>query len=174
MIIDSRGQVSLQNGREPGLTNLYDHAKSCLRCLSDESGLASNLDALCKKAIQTIGYCRNNYGHASHGQDAYTTYSINPIEAVFIANIAASVVNFIYGMHVIQPASYRNIRLIYGNFNEFNNYIDEINEQVTISGISMSPSETLFMTDQNAYRELLIEYTENPPESNINDEESTI
>lgn len=167
------GQVALQNDREPSLMNLYEQTIKCFEGLSSEQGAATKFDELCKKAVQMIGYCRNNYGYSGHGQDGYTTFSINPIEAIFVSNVAVALVNFLYGSHVIQPTSYQNIRLVYGNYDDFNNYIDDTNDELVISGIVMAPSEALFMADQSAYRELLIEYTENPPEQ-PNDEDEAI
>lgn len=160
IIIDHNGQVASQNGREPSFMNLYKQSLSCIGNLSNENGVAFKLNELCTKAIDVIGNLRNNFGYASHGQDGYTRFDINPIEAVFISNVAAALVNFLYGAHTIQPLSYQNVRLIYGNFETFNDYIDDLNSEVVVSGISMRPSEALFMTDQSAYRELLIEYTE--------------
>ena len=165
IITDKNGEIQLVNNQEPHLLDLYLQAKNSLPDFSREVGAAGMLAEVCKKVVRVTGYCRNNYGFASHGQDGYTEHQVRQEEAVFVSNVAISLVNFLYGLHIASPMSYKNSRIIYGNHAAFNDYLDDTNDPVVIAGISMSPSEALFMTDQSAYRELLIDYTENPPET---------
>jgi hypothetical protein len=54
--------------------------------------------------------------------------------------------------------------MAYSDYEQFNDYIDEINQPIEILGMKYSPSKVLYETDPIAYQVILSEY-----ESEIDD-----
>ncbi|MBR6389113.1 MAG: abortive infection family protein [Opitutales bacterium] len=102
-----------------------------------------------------IGELRNKYGFYCHGRDVQAD-KINPLLADFIINCSLSIATFLLNLHdnerLIKP------RLIYDDNALFNNYFDNVNEEITIRGIAISQSKALFYEDEEAYREELMSF----------------
>jgi hypothetical protein len=74
-----------------------------------------------------------------------------------VAQTAVSIGVFFYTQHKGKIDGYKNRRIHYLDYPEFNAYLDE-QENVKIGGIEMVPSVVLFGGDPDAYRELLNEF----------------
>lgn len=115
--------------------------------------LAENLDA----AILGISQLRHAEGLASHGKDAYVA-SLEGVQAEFAARAADALVAFLYKSHRRYSGT-ALVRLLEHKDNpELNTYIDSNNETVAIFALRYRPSEVLFSTDRQAYRDLLANF----------------
>ncbi len=117
--------------------------------------LAENLDA----AILGISQLRQAEGLASHGKDAYFA-SLEGVQAEFAARAADALVSFLYKSHRRYSGTALARLLEYKDNPELNEYIDSNNATVRIFDLEYSPSEVLFSTDRQAYRDLLAYFQE--------------
>ena len=163
IIVDKTGSVE-EGRRAATFPNLYTQAKDCIS-LSNEPDAIDKINELCEKAVLIIGHIRNSYGNA-HGRDGYSTNNIDLAESLFFARIAISITNLLYGKHINSPIKHLNNRIKYEDYNDFNEYFDEAEgPDIVVGGIPLRPSEVLFNGDLTAYREYLIEFMNQPPES---------
>ena len=115
--------------------------------------LAENLDA----AILGISQLRQAEGLASHGKDAYFA-SLEGVQAEFTARAADALVAFLYKSHRRYSGTALGRLLEYKDNPRLNEYIDASNESVAIFDLQYRPSEVLFSTDRQAYRDLLANF----------------
>lgn len=115
--------------------------------------LAENLDA----TIQGISQLRQAEGIASHGKDAYFA-SLEGVQAEFVARAADALVAFLYKSHRRYSGTALARLLEYKDNPRLNEYIDSSNEAVKIFDLQYRPSEVLFSTDRQAYRDLLANF----------------
>jgi hypothetical protein len=118
-------------------------------------GLLTVIDGIC--------WLRTNQGFASHGRDAYAT-QLESVQAQLAARSADAIVNFLFKVHKGDSFNGCSARIAYSDNSQFNSYIDENNEIVRIFGLEFSPSEVLYHTDFQAYRDNLIEHNANKTE----------
>jgi hypothetical protein len=111
-----------------------------------------------KKTIKLVGDMRNNYGISSHGHDGYVERTLRMEEALFVARMALSVSGYFYSRHINTGADNGNLRLHYSDNPNFNEYIDSEGD-IEVVGIFVSPSRILFDNDPIAYKEKLLEFT---------------
>lgn len=107
--------------------------------------------------IQGICELRNTQGFASHGKDAYSG-QLEVVQAQFAARAADVIVNFLFRAHRHYPNDSSVKRLNYSGLTDFNNWVDEGNDMISIFTLQYKPSEVLFNVDIEAYRNLLKDY----------------
>lgn len=122
-----------------------------------------------KKLLQTLGglhtsvlgVCelRNAYGFASHGTETQRPLMAGA-QAILAAQAADTIIGFLHRVHrqnivVVGPA-----RLTYQNNPRFNDYVDFANDPIQIFHLEYKASEVLFNVDQEAYRDLLANYSD--------------
>lgn len=163
IIVDKTESVD-EGRRSATFPNLYMQAKECI-LLSDEPDVIDKINELCEKAVLIIGQIRNSYGNA-HGRDGYSSNNMGITESLFFARIALSITNLLYGKHINSPIKHLNNRIRYEDYDDFNEYFDDLEGlDVIVGGIPLKPSEVLFNNDLTAYKEYLIEYMNQTPES---------
>jgi len=110
-------------------------------------------------SIQGICELRRSFGEASHGRDAYFS-QLERDHALMVAYSADFIVTYLFRLHKSVPNSLGNARILYNNYNKFNDWIDDQYDTVKIFDCEFKPSEVLFNNDRVAYRDLLIYYME--------------
>jgi hypothetical protein len=118
--------------------------------------LAQTLNGL-NTALHGVCELRNAYGFASHGSGSPRAI-MERVQAELAAQAADAIVGFLHGVHRQARESSPSPRLEYESSDEFNSYVDEANEEVSIFDLTYRPSEVLFAVDQDAYRDLLFSY----------------
>lgn len=115
--------------------------------------------------LQTIqGLCelRNNFGMASHGRDINAA-RLEQRQATLAAQAADTIAAFVYRTHrdalVEQPAD----RVYYDDHADFNQWLDEEFDPVTIGLETLAPSKVLFHTAITGYKLALTEFLTAPP-----------
>ena len=104
---------------------------------------------------RSIGEYRNDYGNISHGQDLQAEKFDK-----YLADLAISSVDLLASFLVISHGDdlKDRSRVYYEENGEFNEYIDGSSGDVTVAGMSLSPSKSLY-TDIDAYKEALSLFT---------------
>jgi hypothetical protein len=118
--------------------------------------LAQTLGGL-SSTVQGICELRNACGFASHGSGRRRTV-MEGMQALLAAQAADAIVGFLHRAHRQERAILPTARLEYTDHPEFNTYLDDSNEPVRIFHLRYTPSEVLFHTDLDAYRDLLATY----------------
>lgn len=107
---------------------------------------------------------RNRYGAASHGDDGYYENPVGMIEAELIAYVTDAMVGFLYAKHKQDGNPELLVRLYYNDYPEFNDYFDA--QQANGYSLNLgneasyevSPSQILYHTDSEMYREILLQF----------------
>ncbi len=107
--------------------------------------------------VQGLCELRDLQGCASHGKYADTA-PLEPIQAILAARAADAIVSFLFRVHRDYFAQPKPKKLEYGESNDFNDYVDEVNEPVQIFHLAYRPSEVLYSVDYQAYVEALNSY----------------
>lgn len=146
------------------LPRLLKETTGNLQLIPDDIDKTVEIDASLKKtlgglqtAIHGICELRQAHGVASHGKDAYFK-QLEHVQALMVARSADVIVNFLFSVHRNYPISKSKRRLVYGELTMFNDWIDDQNESVKVFTFEYKPSEVLYRTDQEAYRDLLNDY----------------
>jgi hypothetical protein len=158
IITNKHGKVDEGKGYA-SFPSLYAQARDCVE-LSEDVEIASNFSELCEMFSRYVGKMRNSFGSVSHGKDGYSEATVDIEEALFVARIVLSISGLFFSRHIEAPVSYLNKRLAYENYGEFNEFIDETQPSLEVLGISLKPSEVLFRTDLEAYRQALIDFAQ--------------
>ena len=120
--------------------------------------LAQTLNGL-HTALQGICELRNVCGFASHGSDAPRP-AMESAQALLAAEAADAIVGFLHRLHRQESAtSNRNGRLEFEDSRVFNDYVDDLHEDVRIFDLTYRASEVLFAVDREAYRDKLSDFT---------------
>jgi hypothetical protein len=120
------------------------------------SGLSTALQGVCE--------LRNACGFASHGSDGPRP-AMEALQALLAAQAADAIVGFLYCVHAGDLARKAKPQLRFEDNQEFNEWLDQENGLVTILALPpYRPSEVLFNTDEEAYRDLLANYQAEPDE----------
>jgi len=115
--------------------------------------------------VQGLCELRSGHGMAGHGQDAYAT-SMERCQAEFAARAADAVVCFLWNAHKNYPRVAAVNRLRLEDNQDFNDWMDELHDELRIFEVSYLASEVLFTVDMEAYRDALADYRSQPPENN--------
>lgn len=160
------------------MPKLFRETLRYLQILPDShAGDAPIADSLKKTmgGLQSIvaGLCelRNREGLASHGRDGYSR-SLESVQAQFAARSADALIHYLLNAHRNYPNQSPKRRVQYHDNTGFNGYLDESNEKVVISGFEYLPSYVLFNVDDEAYKDLLGDYSDEQPEVNASRTES--
>lgn len=108
-------------------------------------------------ALQGVCEIRNRHGFASHGREGPTVV-MEQVQAILTAQTADAIVGFLFRTHRQTGLRAAVPRLEYDDNPEFNQYIDELHPAVRIFALEFRPSEVLFSTDQEAYRDTLADF----------------
>jgi hypothetical protein len=112
-----------------------------------------------------ISEFRNKLGEISHGKDIYTLESnLNKLfkdELDFLLNTSDDVAFFLLSYYKDQYPVYSEKKKIiqYEDNASFNEFIDEIEKEVNLGGVTLLPSRVLFFTDIEAYKANLLEHS---------------
>jgi Abortive infection C-terminus len=118
--------------------------------------IAQTLGGL-QAALQGICELRNAYGFASHGA-AGARAAMEPVQAMLAAQSADTIVGFLHRAHCGERGP-TEARLRFEDNAEFNVYLDETNEPFRVVELEYRPSEALFNVDQEAYRDVLTNFS---------------
>lgn len=108
-----------------------------------------------------VGVCelRNSYGFASHGSETQRPV-MDGAQAILAAQAADTIIGFLHRVHRQNTIGVKSTRLIYQDNSDFNNYVDYANDPIQIFHLEYKASEVLFNVDQEAYRDLLVNYSD--------------
>lgn len=126
----------------------------------DANSLLGNLGST---IVHNVSELRNKFGAASHGDDGYFETPIQMNDAEMIAHVVDGLAGFIYGKHKHLSSPESAQRIYYSDYPTFNNYLDEQYPGYKLelgmkSGVDLSTSEIIFMSDETLYREMLIQF----------------
>jgi len=153
--IDSKTEADL---KDCGTGNLYKQVKKVL--FFEKKGYVNIIGSF----SSAISELRNKFGETSHGKDIYTlennrTALFND-EILFLLSTTDNISYFLLSYYKNLYPSYAEKRkeLEYDDNQEFNEWFDETEEEVSLGGVSLSPSRVLFDGDREAYKTILSEY----------------
>lgn len=112
--------------------------------------LAQTLGGL-HTAVQGVCELRNKCGFASHGSDAARP-ALETVQALLAAGTADAIVGFLYRVHRQDRAQPTRSSPTYDDFSDFNEYIDELHDEVRIFAEEFTPSKILFELAPEPYR----------------------
>lgn len=113
-----------------------------------------------------VAELRNNNGFASHGQDL-RNQRLPSLIAKLVARMTDSLCGFYIQVHKNFMDIGKRQRLYYEDHKEFNEYWNELFENVKMGEYSYTPSETLFNNDPEAYKQELLTWKEAPKEEEL-------
>ena len=108
-------------------------------------------------AVQGIAELRNQLGFASHGSDRHRP-TMGEAHAVMAAQAADTIVGFLYDVHVQDLAVSASVDSSLAPNPDFDEYLNDQYEIVSILEVNFLPSEILFQVDPELYRASLEEY----------------
>lgn len=152
--------------REP---NLDQDLSPLYKCVRDVLPLNRNCDAneilkrLTNSVVHHLAELRNNYGAASHGGDGYFDNPIEMPEAEMVARFVDGLAGFLFYKHKAHGDPTVAARIYYGEYPEFDDFLDNQWQgyELPLSpehSISLPASKIIFLTDPDAYREMLLQY----------------
>ena len=107
--------------------------------------------------IQGLSELRNRLSFASHGSDRARP-TMESAHAILAAQAADAIVGFLYQMHVQdRTPSPENTTATERN-PDFDRYVDDQYEVVSILGMDFLASEVLYQMDPESYRDLLADF----------------
>lgn len=167
-ILRDRGQIVLD---EDDLPKLFGKTLEQLRVLPDthtadrETGRSIRKTAgALHGVVQGICELRNKQGFASHGKVA-DTQPLGAIQAELTARSADAVVTFLFKAHrnyALPTAKPKKIEYMHNG--DFNAYVDESHEPVTILSLAYQASRVLYDVDYDAYVEALNSFMSEEPD----------
>ncbi len=131
--------------------------------------LAQTLNGL-NTALQGVCELRNACGFASHGTDSPPP-ALESVQALLAAQASDAIVGFLHRVHRQERATLPKARFEYGHNPEFNQYVDDSNDPMRIFDLEYAASEVLFRVDEQAYRDLLANYTTDETPAEPGDDE---
>lgn len=169
-IINDRRQLGEADNKE--MNQLSRLVKECL-VLNRSTKADNNLKSIVSSVIHNVTELRNEFGAASHGDDAQYENPIQETEAQFIAKLTGEIVCLLLNKHraASQPS---DGRIYYEDYQEFNDWVDTQYSSYTLdlgykSLITMAPSRIIFISDETYYREMLLQY-QNTEDEDMEDE----
>ncbi len=107
--------------------------------------------------IGGISSIRNDHGSAAHGADVYSPL-LDARYAEILARATDAVVGILFKTHLRLAERNPPERFRYGEYTDFNDFIDNRFGPFEILEVQLTASEALFRTDHPAYREALIQF----------------
>ncbi|MDG6359503.1 abortive infection family protein [Glaesserella parasuis] len=105
--------------------------------------------------LHYIATIRNDCNYASHGQDIEHK-PVSSDLALFVTHTTNAILGFILHFYIVTGDYQRGERIRYEDYQEFNDYLDEVYE--SNMGKIISFSRALFDQDIEAYKEEFLEY----------------
>ena len=161
-IMRDRGQAVLD---EDDLPKLFGRTLEQIRVVPDAHTTDKETIRAIRKTtgalyavVQGVCELRNKQGFASHGKLA-ETQPLEPVQAELVARSTDAVVSFLFKAHRSYTApAIRPRRVEYADNKDFNAFLDDSHEPVSILGLSYRPSDVLYNIDYDAYVEALNAY----------------
>lgn len=153
--VNSETEESL---KDCSTSNLYGKVKNIL--FIEKKGYCNIIGSF----SSAIAEFRNKLGETSHGKDIYTLErnrdALFGDEILFLLSTTDNIAFFLlsYYKNLYPKYAEKKRELVYGDYNEFNEWFDETQEQVVVGGVSLSPSRVLFDGDVDAYKTSLGDY----------------
>ncbi|MBS1723120.1 MAG: abortive infection family protein [Armatimonadetes bacterium] len=116
------------------------------------------------QAIQGLCELRNLYGSVSHGKDVADA-QLEERQAWLAAQAADTIASFLFRAHRDALTRSPGARVYYNDHQDFNQWLDDQYEPVTIGTESFLVSRILFHAAPGAYRTALNDYLTTPPEA---------
>ena len=107
--------------------------------------------------VQGIAELRNELGFASHGSDSHKP-TMGMAHAIFVAQAADTIVGFLYDIHVQERTTVADLDPVLARDSDFDEYVDDQQEAISILGVDFLPSEVLFQIEPDSYRALLVNF----------------
>lgn len=169
-IINDRRQTGEADNKE--MNQLNRLLKDCL-VLNRIPKADDKLKSIVSSVIHNVTELRNEFGAASHGDDAQYENPIQTTEAQFVAKLTGETVCLLLNKHR-SASQLSDGRIYYDDYQEFNDYLDTqyspyILDLGNKSPITMAPSRVLFISDETCYREMLLQY-QNSQDEDTEDE----
>lgn len=113
--------------------------------------------------VHNVSELRNKFGAASHGDDGYYDNPIEVPEAEMIAQMVDGMTAFLFRKHKQIGDPELAARIFYPDYADFNDFLDgqfdgyslHLDERHTFA---LPASKIIFLTDEKAYREMLVQY----------------
>lgn len=153
--VDSKSEEDLKDEDTGGL---YKQVKKAL--LFEEKGYVQIIGSF----TSAISNFRNKFGETSHGKDIYTLEenrsALFEDELHFLLSTTDSISYFLlsYYKNLYPARAERKQALTFDQYPDFNAWLDETEEPISVRGVSLSPSRALFDGDVTAYKTGLSEY----------------
>jgi hypothetical protein len=103
---------------------------------------------------------------ASHGRDTAAA-RLGQRQAILAAQAADTIASFLYRTHRDALAESPGDRVYYEDHPDFNQWLDDEIDPITIGGETLLPSRVLYHAANNAYKIALTDYLNAPPEENV-------
>lgn len=147
---------------EQDMSPLYRSVRDALPLNRDQDA-AALLTRLTNSVVHNVSELRNRFGAASHGDDGYWENPIELPEAEMIAQMVDGMTAFLFRKHKQLGDPEQAARIFYGDYPEFNDFLDGQFEGYNLHlderhSFSLPASKLIFMTDEKAYREMLVQY----------------
>jgi hypothetical protein len=138
---------------------------------NDNDDINNLLGLLASQIVNVTGQLRNRYGAASHGDDGYHKNPIDMTGAEFIMSSVDGLASCLYRKHrqTLSPEDAK--RLVYDDYDEFNEWLDEQFDGYSLAlgnggVIEFTASKMMFEHDLNGYQEMLVQYSSTEEEDN--------
>jgi abortive infection Abi-like protein len=158
-ILTERGIDCAKIGINKLLESTYNELALVPTNTSVDQDTAEHFSALVagfESIIKCLSHLRHTYGLCSHGKDD-STPSLEYAHALLAARSADALVHFLYAAHKFFFSPVVADELQYTANGEFNEYVDSVTPPIEILGVEYLPSDVLFRTDLEAYRNALFE-----------------
>lgn len=109
--------------------------------------------------VQGLSELRNQLSFASHGSDRDRP-AMDSTHAILAAQAADAVVGFLYQMHIQDRTPSTGERPTTDRNPDFDRYVDDHYEIISILGTNFLASEILFQIEPESYRDLLTDFLE--------------
>lgn len=131
---------------------------------SQNDDINNLLGLLASQIVNVTGQLRNRFGAASHGDDGYRDNPIDMTGAEFIISSVDGLASCLYRKHrqTLSPEDAK--RLLYDDYDEFNEWLDEQFDGYSLAlgnggVIEFTASKMMFEHDLSGYQEMLIQYS---------------
>ena len=113
--------------------------------------------------VHNVAELRNSFGVASHGGDGFYENPLEMPEMKMIARMADALSGLLIFKHKASKNPKVDARILYEDYPEFNDFVDSQWEEYVFQlggnqSINIPASKILFSNDEQAYREMLLQY----------------
>lgn len=174
VLVDRLETPNLDQDFKPLYRNVRDEVP-----FNDNDEANSILGKLGGAIVHNVAELRNRFGAASHGDDGYFETPIQMNDAEMVAHVVDGLAGFVYRKHKHKNDPELAQRLYYSDYPEFNNFIDGQYPSYQFvlgesAGINILPSNIIFQSDQDVYREMLLQFRDTEEFDEIKNEEVSV